>query len=80
MKKKAFDCVQMKWDIQRKLRKEYEGLTVAERNRLAEAKILADPILGPWWRKVRKRSVEPMTVAESPAVYRPRRRSGRGRK
>ncbi len=68
-KKKSFDCVQMKWDIQQKLMKEYEGLTLEERKKLMEQKILADPILGPWYRKVRQQSAAPSAVAESKATY-----------
>ena len=45
-KKKDFDCVQMKHDIQRKLMKEYAGLSLEERNRRSDQALAADPILG----------------------------------
>ena len=45
MKDKAFDCVQMKHEIQERLRREYAGLTWAERNRLVRAAVATDPHL-----------------------------------
>lgn len=71
---KTFDCVQMKHDIQKRLRREYAGLSVAERSELIRRKILADPILGPWFERVSKTVVQPSVVAETPAPYRARRR------
>ena len=53
MKKKAFDCVQMKWDIQRKQREELAGMSDADKRRIQTEKIQTDPILGPFIRKVR---------------------------
>ncbi|HUT52651.1 MAG TPA: hypothetical protein VM658_04615 [bacterium] len=52
--KKDFDCVQMKHEIQRKLMKEFEGLSREERKKIAEERINADPILGPIWRNARR--------------------------
>lgn len=52
MKKKKFDCVKMKHDIQKQLLKDYEGLSLEERRKLTEERIAADPILGPFWRKI----------------------------
>ena len=69
MTKKAFDCVQMKWDIQQKLMNEEAGLTAEERNLLAEKTALEDPILGPWFRKVRTQCVRHAVVAESTTAY-----------
>jgi hypothetical protein len=72
--KKKFDCVQMKRDIQHKLMREEQGLSVEERNRRTEQKVLADPILGPWFRKVKARQpAAPSAVAEGRAVYRAKR-------
>ena len=48
--KKDFDCVQMKHDIQQKLMKEFEGLTLEERKKIIADRIAADPILGPLWK------------------------------
>lgn len=52
--KKTFDCVEMKNEIQRKLRAEYEGLSDAERRERMHKKLLADPVFGP----VIRRSIE----------------------
>ncbi len=57
-KKKKFDCVEMKNDIQRKLLKEMKGLSPDEQCRFTEKRIQSDPILGPFWRKVRKKKEE----------------------
>lgn len=67
--KKTFDCVQMKWDIQRKLMKEYEGLSLEERKALMEKKISSDPILGPWLKEARREPLEQAMVAEKRANY-----------
>ena len=53
MKKKSFDCVRMKWDIQQKQREELAGMSEADKRRVQMEKIRADPILGPFIRKVR---------------------------
>jgi len=52
--KKKFDCVQMKHEIQKKIGKERRGLSLAEQRRRSEARIAADPILGPIWREARR--------------------------
>jgi hypothetical protein len=54
MKKKEFDCVKMKQDIQRQILKEYKGLSDEEQKRLTEARIAANPILGPWWKNMKE--------------------------
>lgn len=54
-KKKTFDCVEMKNEIQRKLRAEYEGLSDEERRERMRKKLLADPAFGPMlrgWREI----------------------------
>ena len=71
-KAKPFDCVQMKWDIQQKLLREEAGLSVEERNRRAEARALADPVLGPWFRQVQAVAGRSLAVAEGKAPYRTR--------
>ena len=67
--KKSFDCVQMKWDIQQKLMKEYEGLSLEKRNSLMEKKISNDPILGVWLDGVRNESLKHAMVAEERVEY-----------
>jgi hypothetical protein len=52
MKKKNFDCVQMKHEIQKKLMKQTAGLTLEERNRRLEKSLASNPILGPFLKKV----------------------------
>jgi hypothetical protein len=69
---KTFDCVQMKWDIQRKLREEEKGLSPNERHALMQRKILADTILGPWLQRVTTRQSKQTAVAcvaEAGAIY-----------
>ena len=58
MKKKKFDCVQMKHEIQRKILKEWQGLSPAEQRRRTLAQIAADPILGRLWREARHLPLE----------------------
>lgn len=53
-KQKTFDCVQMKWDIQRKQREELADLPEAEQRRTLMDKVAADPILGPFLERVRR--------------------------
>lgn len=48
MKKKTFDYVQMKWDIQRKQREELAGMPEADKRRVLMDRIKADPILDPF--------------------------------
>ena len=54
MKKKTFDCVQMKWDIQRKQREELAGMSEADRRRVQTERIQADPILGPFIQRLKR--------------------------
>jgi hypothetical protein len=69
MKRKTFDCVQMKWHIQQKLAKTEASMSVEERNRHAEEITSADAILGPWFRKVMEQHSQPSRVAEERAEY-----------
>ena len=49
---KDFDCVQMKWDIQRKLQDEERQYGKAEARRRQDERVRNDPILGPFLRRV----------------------------
>ena len=49
---KNFDCVQMKWDIQRKLQDEERQYGKAEARRRQDERVRNDPILGPFLRRV----------------------------
>lgn len=51
--KKKFDCVQMKWDIQRQIAEEFAGIPEEEARRIMRERVAADPILGPFLEKVR---------------------------
>jgi hypothetical protein len=54
MNTKTFDCVKMKEECQRACEKRYAGLSFEERQKMMEADILADPILGDFFRKTFK--------------------------
>jgi len=54
--KKKFDCVRMKWDIQRKQREEMPGTPEAEKRRIRLERIEADAILGPFVKRLRQTS------------------------
>ena len=51
-KNKSFDCVEMKWEIQRKIREQYAGIPEEEARRMQREEVLADPILGPILKKL----------------------------
>jgi hypothetical protein len=59
-KVKKFDCVRMKWDIQQQIQKDYEGFSDQEAHKIQMDKVMRNPILGPFYRKVRsvKRALE----------------------
>ncbi len=44
-KKKDFDCVQMKWDIQQRLLQEEQALGTREAERRREERLRKDPVL-----------------------------------
>ena len=54
---KNFDCVQMKWDIQAKIAKEFAGMSEAEARKIQDERVARDPILGPFLKKVRDRQM-----------------------
>jgi hypothetical protein len=57
-RQKKFDCVEMKWKIQQKLRKQYAGMTEEEARRAQREKVMRDPILGPFLRAVSQTSTQ----------------------
>ena len=59
----------MKEEIQRKLMSEQSGMALAERRENMEIKILADPVLGPWFRQLRATPMQDLSVAENPEPY-----------
>lgn len=50
MKRKKFDCVKMKWDIQQQMQKEFSGVPEARSRELQMQQVMDDPILGPIYR------------------------------
>ncbi len=52
-KQKKFDCVQMKWDIQKKIAKEFAGVSDEEINHAQMEKIAQNTLLGPFLHQVR---------------------------
>ena len=53
-KKKTFDCVLMKWEIQQRILAERRGLDPAEARRREREQIEQDPVLGPFLQQVPK--------------------------
>jgi hypothetical protein len=60
-KKKAFDCVEMKWSIQQKIAEESAGLTEEEARRRQLARIAKNPILSRFLKKARSRTDAPIS-------------------
>jgi hypothetical protein len=52
-KQKKFDCVQMKWDIQKKIEREYRGIPEHKARQQQLEAVRRDPLLGPFIKKVR---------------------------
>ena len=50
MKKKDFDCVEMKREIQRRILEEMQGVRPEEQLRRTEEAIKSDPILARFWK------------------------------
>lgn len=50
---KDFDCVQAKWDIQQKLREQFENMSPEQARQAGRQRIEADPILGPFAKRMR---------------------------
>ena len=52
---KKFDCVQMKWDIQEKIAREFKGVPDEKAHRIQVEQFKKNPILGPFLSKVYER-------------------------
>jgi len=52
-KSKKFDCVRMKWDIQKQIAKEFSGISDEQAHKIQIDEVMKDPILGPFWKTVR---------------------------
>lgn len=53
MKNKQFDCVKMKWDIQKKLLSEYAELPDVQAHQKQMEKVKKNPLLGPFLNQLR---------------------------
>ena len=51
-KDKTFDCVKMKWEIQQRVRKEFEGVPEAEAREVQMRRVAQDAILGPLYNRL----------------------------
>ena len=71
MKKKTFDCIAMKNELQRELQEECRGLSPKERRLHMSERILADPLLAPLYMKAKAlEEHKKMLVAEGAPEYR----------
>ena len=52
MKNKTFDCVQMKWEVQQQIRKEFAGIPEDQAREIQIRQVAEDPILGPLYRRL----------------------------
>jgi hypothetical protein len=52
-RKKKFDCVKMKWAIQKRIRRQLSGMSPEEARRARQNRIEQDPLLGPFLKQVR---------------------------
>jgi hypothetical protein len=51
-KNKKFDCVQMKWEIQQEIRKDFAGVPEDQAHEIQMRQVAEDPILGPLYRRL----------------------------
>lgn len=51
-RKKKFDCVQMKWDIQKQIAEEFAGVPEKEAHEIQAKRIFQNPVLGPLMRRL----------------------------
>ena len=61
-KQKKFDCVKMKWDIQKKIEQEYRGVPEHQARRQQMETVRRDPLLGPFIKKLRSADRRPLTA------------------
>ena len=51
---KSFDCVQLKWEIQQKLAKEFAGVPPEEAQRILNERVANNPIFGALLKQARQ--------------------------
>lgn len=57
-KPKSFDCVNMKWEIQQKIAKEFKGMPEETARKIQADRVAKNPVLGPFLNKVRERQAQ----------------------
>lgn len=67
MKKKDFDCVEMKARIQADLMKRMEGMSYEEEQKFSDELISSDPILARFWARRHPAGSAPTPVKERTA-------------
>jgi len=58
----------MKHEIQRQIAEETEGMTNEEKRRWTRDTIASDPVLGPWWARLRKVKGTGLIARKGPPV------------
>ncbi len=51
VKKKEFDCVRMKHEIQEQILREFAGMSPDQQRRRTREMIESEPVLGKWWKR-----------------------------
>ena len=54
MKNKKFDCVKMKWQIQKQLQKDYAGTSDGQAHKLQMDDVNRNPVLGQFTQKFKR--------------------------
>lgn len=54
MKNKKFDCVRMKWQIQKQMQKDYAGASDAQAHKSQMDDVCRNPILGQFAQKLKR--------------------------
>lgn len=67
VKKKAFDCVEMKHRIQAELQQRAQGMSYEEERRFSEELIASDPILARFWARRRPAGAAPAPAEKQTA-------------
>jgi hypothetical protein len=65
-KNKTFDCLQMKWDIQQQINKEFSTLSKEEAYNIQQERIRNNKVLGPFIQKVNKLKTVNKTLEKQP--------------
>jgi len=52
MKNKKFDCVKMKWEIQKEIAEEFSGISDEQAHKIQMENIKNNPLLGPFCKRI----------------------------